>query len=236
MEKHKLIVSGRKITGKKVKKLRQEGLLPANVYGKAVKSSAVQVPIKDFEKIYKEAGETGLVELSVEGEEKTRPVLIHNLQINPVTRAFLHCDFYQVDLKEKIKASVPVVLVGEAKAVTSKIGLLLQTLNEVEVEALPADLPEKIEVNVESLAAVDEQVTVGDLKVGKEVTILTAADQVVVKISELVSREAEKLAKEEAATAEAAAAETGAEAVPTEEKPVAPSDEAGEPVGEQKPE
>lgn len=205
MKRPKLAVENRKVFGKKVKKLRKEGLFPANIYGKDIKSQAVQLPYKDFEKIFKEAGETSLVDVEVNGEAK--PSLIHNVQIDPLTSTPLHADFYQVNLKEKVKTMVPLVVVGEPKAVTDKIGLLLQTISEIEVEALPEDLPEKIEVYVKPLAAVDEQLTVEDLKVAKEITVLTDPAQVVVKIGELVTKEAQEQAAAEQAAAQAAKAE-----------------------------
>lgn len=235
MKRLKLEVEKRKILGKKVKKLRREGVLPGNIYGKDVKSLAVQVPVKEFDKVYKEAGETGLVDLAVDSE--VRPILIHNVQIDPLTDLPLHADFYQVNLKKKVKAMVPVVTVGEPKAVIDKVGLLLQPLSEIEVEALPKDLPEKIEVNVEHLAAVDEQIAVSDLKVPSGVTVLTDPGQVVVKIEELVSKEAEELATQEAAAAEAAKGETAAQApeAAAEGAPEAPAEGAEQPE-ETKPE
>lgn len=212
MKRPKITVEKRTILGKKVKKLRREGILPANIYGKDIKSLAVALPAKEFETVFKEVGETGLVDVAVNGEVK--PALIHNVQIEPLSNQYLHADFYQVNLKEKIKAMVPIVAVGEAKAVLDKVGIILQPLSEVEVEALPEDLPEKIEVNVEKLATLDEQITIGSLKAPQGVEILTDPEQVVVKVAALVSKEAEELAAQEAAAAEAAKAEAApAEAV-----------------------
>src|SRR6266498_138397 len=125
----------RTVLGKKIKKLRREGLLPANVYGKGLQSTAIQVKVSDFEKVYKEVGETGLINLEFDG--KTKPVLIKSMQMNYDSHTPLHVDFYQVNLKEKVKATVPIILLGEPKAVTDKVGILLQTLSDVEVEALP---------------------------------------------------------------------------------------------------
>lgn len=221
MKRPKLTVEKRTVLGKKVKKLRREGILPANIYGKDVKSLAVQLPTKEFETVFKEAGETGLVDVAVNGEVK--PVLIHNVQIEPLSNQYLHADFYQVNLKEKIKSMVPVVIIGEAKAVVDKVGIVLQPLSEVEVEALPEDLPEKIEINVEKLTTLDEQITISDLKAPQGVEILTDPEQVVIKIAALVSKEAEELAAQEATAAEAAKAEAApAEAVPSEK----PAEEA----------
>jgi len=209
MKREKLRVEKRKVFGKKVKKLRREGILPANVYGKDIKSVSVQVAQKEFSEVFKKAGETGLVDLELEG--KTLPVLIHNVQSDYLGNP-LHADFYQVNLKEKVKAMVPIVITGEPKAVVDKVGLLMQILSEVEVEALPEDLPENIEVNVEALAQVDDQITIGELKTPKGVSILSDPTQVVVKISELVSKEAEELAAEEALASEEAKAESAQEA------------------------
>ncbi len=214
-KRQKLTVEKRKVLGAKVKKLRKEGILPANIYGRDIKSLSVQVPFKEFEKVYKEVGETGLIDVEVNGE--LRPVLIHNVQKDHMTKIPLHADFFQVNLKEKVKTMVPLAIVGTPKAVSEKLGLLLQTQSEVEVEALPADLPEKIEVNVEHLAAVDDQMLISDLKIPSGVIVLTDVSQVVVKIAALVSKEAEEEAAKEAAAAEAAKAES-AQAAPAEDE------------------
>lgn len=214
MKRHRLAVEKRKILGKQIKKLRREGILPGNIFGKNIKSTSVQVPLKTFSEVYKEAGSTGLVDLELDG--KIIPVLIQDLQ-SDYKGNVLHANFYQVNLKEKIKSAIPLEIVGEPKAVSEKLGLLINVLSEVEVEALPEDLPENIEVNVEHLAAVDEQITVADLKAPTGVEILTDPAQVVSKIDELVSKEAQELAAEEAAAAEAAKAEAGAaEGAPAE--------------------
>lgn len=233
MKTVQLKVEKRKVLGKKVKKLRKEGVLPANIYGKDVKSESVQVPVKEFEKIYKEAGETGLVDLQVDG--KVRPVLIHNIQFDPVSHEPLHADFYQVNLKEKVKTKVALSFVGEPQAVTNKVGILLEQLSEVEVEALPTDLPENIEVSVESLANVDEQLIVAQLKLPQGVTVLNDPSQVVAKIGELITKEAAQQAAAEAAAAEAAKAETAAaEGAPAAEGEV-PAEGAEQPGAGEKP-
>src|SRR3989344_2476865 len=240
MRREKLAVEKRKTLGKKVKKLRREGILPANIYGKDMKSLAVQLAQKDFDKVFKEAGETGLVDVIVDSQ--TIPVLIHNTQTDYLGN-YLHADFYKVNLKEKVKTMVPILIVGEPKAVIDKVGLLMNILSEVEVEALPEQLPEHIEINVENLALVDEQITVADIKAPEGVAILTESSQVIIKIGALVSKEAEELVAQEAAAAEEAKAETAAEegAAPVEgAEGEAPTEEAkveeGKKSTEQKPE
>lgn len=165
MPKTTLKAEKRKTEGRKVKTLRKEGILPGNVYGKKVKSLSVQVNLKEFEKMYKEIGETGLLMLNIGDEE--RPVLIHNLQLDPVSDAPIHVDFLQVDLKEKVEADIPVELSGESPAEKQVVGTVVQYINEVKVEALPTDLPERFEVDITSLSEVDQSILVKDIKYDK---------------------------------------------------------------------
>lgn len=183
MNKNILKAEVRELMGRKVKRLRLEGILPANVSGKKVKSLGVQINLKEFEAVYKAAGETGLISLEIEKEKEVRPVLIHNLQLNPKSDLPVHVDFLQVDLKEKVTAEVPIELVGESQVAKQGIGTVVQQLNEVEVEALPADLPEKFEVNIEELVEVDQAIYVKDLKYDKaKVEIKGEMDAIIVKV------------------------------------------------------
>ncbi len=210
----------RTILGRKAKKLRKEGLLLANLYGRDVKSQALQLPLNEFNKIYKQSGETGIIELNL-GDSKPRPTLIHNIQRDPLTNQIIHVDFRQVDLTKKITAQVPVELLGEAPA-ESKGGVLVQQIKEVEVEALPAELPEKLTLDISKLTEIDQFLTVEDLRYDKTKISLKIEDpkSIIVKI--------EPPAKEEAEAKPAAAAEgEAAEAEPkeTEEK----KEEGGKP-------
>lgn len=220
MEKYQLKAKKRTLLGRKVKQLRKQGLVPGNIYGNKIKSQAVEIPLSDFKQVFKKAGETRIVDLML-SDKDIHPILIHNVQIDPLTGNPLHADFYQVNLKEKVKTRVPVTLIGSSPAVVQKLGLLLQTLNDVEVEALPTDLPEKIEIDVTALTVLDQELKVSDLKVSKSVTVLTDLNLGVVKVGKLVSKEAEELAKEEEAAAAAAKAAAAAEAPVTGEVPAA---------------
>lgn len=229
MDRIKLSANAREVLGRKVKTLRRDGLLPANVYGKNVKSLAVQLPVKEFNTVFEKAGETGLIDLAVDGE--IRPVLITNVQLHPTTDLPLHADFRQVDLKEKITAPVPIELTGESLAEKTGVGILVQQMNEVEVEALPTDLPEKIVVDVSKLENVDDAVLVSTLDVDRSKVAITAEpEQIVVKI--------EPPAKEEEVApppAEEAVVEEGAEAPAAEgEGAPAPEGEAPAEGGEEK--
>lgn len=181
MPKTVLSAELRKLEGRKVKKLRKEGILPGNISGKKVKSQSVQVNLKDFEKVYKEIGETGLLTLSVGKDEK--PVLIHNLQLNPISDDPIHVDFLQVDLKEKVEADIPVEMTGESPAEKQSIGTVVQYVNEIKVEALPGDLPEKFLVDVSALSEVDQAILIKDLKYDKaKVEIKTDIEEIVAKV------------------------------------------------------
>lgn len=190
MTRPKIAAQKREILGKKVKKLRKEGILPANIYGKKVKSTGIQVNLKDFVNIYKEVGETGLIDLQVEGEKETRPVLIHNVCKHPVEGEFLHVDFHQIILTEKVKATIPVELIGEAPAIAQNLGVLVQISKEIEVEALPTDLPEHFQVDISKLEKVDDAVLVKDIKVDrKKVELKLSDEQIIVKIEPLAKEE-----------------------------------------------
>lgn len=191
----------RDILGRKAKKLRKEGILPANIYGAKVKSQAVQVDQKEFEKILSKTGETEILDLQVDKEKAPRPVLIHNVQLDPVIDHPLHADFLQVDLKEKVSIEVPIEFIGEAPAVKERRGILLELLNEVEVEALPTDLPSEIKVDVSALSEVDQAITIKDLKLPKEIEIKAGAEEFVCKIEAPRVEKEEKKVGEEAAPA-----------------------------------
>jgi large subunit ribosomal protein L25 len=248
MANPKLTAKSRKIFGRKVKKLRREGILPANLYGKKVKSQALELPVVDFLKVFKQVGETSLVDLKINSQ--TRPVLIHNLQVHPVTDEPLHADFHQVSLKEKTTADVPVEIRGDAPAVEQKKGILIQPLDEIEVEALPTDFPEKFVVDISKLEEVDQAITVADLDYDKKkVKILADPGEMVVKINPLEKEEVappppveevppeEEVPEEERPPEEEARPEPveGKPPVEEEKKPVAPGKEAKAPAeGEKK--
>lgn len=199
----------RTIFGRKVKKLREQGLIPAHVFGHKIKTIHVQVNENEFVKIEKAAGEATIINLKTNGE--LRPVLIRNIQTDPVTDKILHIDFYQVNLKEKVRIKIPIEIVGESPAVESKQGVLLTPLSEIEIEALPTNLPDSVKVDISKLEKLDDAILVKDLKLPAEVEILEDKEETVVKIGELVTKEAEEILAEEAA--ERAATETVTEEV-----------------------
>lgn len=174
--KNKLKAEKREIFGRKVNRLRKEGLIPSNIFGKKIKSEAVTVNAKEFEDIFKKAGETQIIDLN------GKSVLVSNMQTDPISGLTLHVDFRQVDLTEKIEAKVPVEVEGESPAEKQNLGTVVQQIHEIEVEALPADLPEKIVIDISELVEVDQAIYVKDLKVDKKVEIKSDLELIVVKV------------------------------------------------------
>ncbi|MBU1071467.1 50S ribosomal protein L25 [Patescibacteria group bacterium] len=170
----------RKILGRKVKSLRSQGILPVNLFGKGVKSQSLQVKTKDFTDTFKKAGETNLVYVET-GADKELPVLISNIQVHPVTSKYLHADLYQVDLTKKVTVNVPVNLIGESPAVKDG-AVLVQTLKELEVEALPTSIPESIDFDLSGLLEIGDSLKISDTKDIKGADVIQDKETVIVQI------------------------------------------------------
>lgn len=218
-----ITVEPRKITGRKVKQLRREGVVPANIFGKGLKSQSIKVTEKDFLAAYKQAGETGLIELTIKGTKDSHHVLVSQLQTNPVSGQVLHVDFRQVNLKEKVTAPVPVELIGEAPAVKEKGGVLFSPMSEINVTALPTDMPSKIEVDVSGLVEIGDTLSLKDLKIDTnklEVDIDPEEPLVIIQEQTTAPEPEEELQEAETEEGAEAKSEEGgsAEAKPEEEK------------------
>jgi large subunit ribosomal protein L25 len=158
-----------KISFKIKKRLKDENLntiriagdIPANVYGLSKDSKSVKVGVSAFNKLYSERGDTGLVYLKIEDEKDETPVLIDEIQVNPVTDKFIHVAFKRVDLKEKVVAEVPIEIIGEVDVPGA---VLVTVKNSLEVEALPADLPDKFELDISSLEKIGDSLLLSDIK------------------------------------------------------------------------
>ncbi|MDP3990777.1 MAG: 50S ribosomal protein L25 [Candidatus Nealsonbacteria bacterium] len=173
----------RKIQGKKVKALRQKGILPAVLYGPKMKTENLEVDLKEFEKTLQEAGESTLISLLVEGKKDKYVVLIHEVEHDPLTGALTHVDFYQPSLTQEIEIKVPIILVGEAPAVKNLGGTLIKNISEVAVKALPEKLPKEIEVNVAGLNSFEDNILVKDIKMSEGVRILREPGEVIAHVA-----------------------------------------------------
>lgn len=189
MNKYVLKAENRTLFGHSTRKLRRTGLVPATIFGKNVDSLSVQVPLVDFSKVFKQSGETSVVWLSVEGETKERPTLIKSLTKSPVKGIVEHIDFHQVNLKEKVTANVPVEMIGESEAVKDGLAVLDQHLHEIEVEALPTEIPESIQFDISVLKVIGDHLKISDVKLPAGVELLSDPESLVVALSELQKEE-----------------------------------------------
>src|SRR5438874_6173515 len=182
MPRKELSVEPREVLGKKVARLRRAGIIPANVFGHNLSSVAVQVPVIELQRTLKVSTVNEVIDLKVEGERAARPMIINKVQRDPLTSAILHADFYQVSLREKMRADVPIVVTGTSEAVGTYNGVLIQPLEVLHIEALPLDIPAHIEVDVTPLTQLEQSLHVRDLGVPASVTVLNDPDVVVVKV------------------------------------------------------
>lgn len=184
-----LRVQKRKEGKQKASAVRKEGRIPAALYGPEVKGALVHADEKEFLKTLKEAGESSLVDLDVEGEK--HPVLIHEIQTHPATGKIIHVDFYQPSLKKQVRIEVPLVFEGEAPAVKELGGTFIRQIQEVEVSALPQDLPHEIRVDISRLATFEDKILVSDLLQTDKVKILANPADVVAQVVPAEDVEAE---------------------------------------------
>jgi large subunit ribosomal protein L25 len=211
-----LKVEPREVLGKKVRALRRQGITPANIYGQHLESQAIQVSTDELRHVIKTAGRNDIIYLRLDGDDP-RPTFVRDIQQNPITDAILHVDFLQISLREKVRADVPIHLIGLAPAVDTYQGILMHGLDHVAVEALPTEVPSFIEVDVTSLVEINQALHVSDVPAPEGVTILTDMEQVIAKVAPPavepepeVEEEAEAVEGEEAAE-EAAEGEAPAE-------------------------
>lgn len=232
MNRVSLKATEREIIGKKVKKLRSEGFVPGHVFGKGTESESVSVNNKDFLNAFAIAGMTGLIDLKI-GEEKVRPVLVRDVQYHALSGQLLNIDFHQVNLKEKVKVLVPIVIKEtdtEIESVKMGEAIVIQPLTDVEIEALPTDLIEHLEVDISTLKNIDDAVTLGSLIYDREkITVLGESEEVVVKLAPAITEEMKKLMEEQ--EAEAAAAQEAVAEESTEEKAEGEEGEVSEEEG-----
>jgi len=200
-----LPVSKRNILGKKTRFLRHQGITPAHLFGHGLESIPLQCDTARLQRIIAQAGTTRLIALEIEGDKQPRSVFIREIQRNVCTGALLHVDFYQVRRGERIKADVPIVLVGEAPALKEKGRSLTHGITTLSVECLPDRLPPQIEVDLSPLEEAEQAIYVRDIALSPDITVITGPDQMVVKVSlsrvervEEVAVEAEAEAAEEA--------------------------------------
>lgn len=222
-EQVKFAVQPREMTGKKVRQLRRQGIIPGNIFGHDRASKAIQFDAHEFSRFLKDHGPTTLLALTLDSGAAETAVVRH-VQHDPRTNAIQHVDFMHIEMSEPIKVAIPIHLTGESPAVKNYDGVLLQLLETLEVEALPGDLPEAFTLDVSDMAEMKDTRYVHDLRVPPNVTVLTSTDEPVAKV------EPPRIVVEEVTPAPAAAEAPAAEATPAGEAGEAGTEGTGGPA------
>ena len=196
MEQIELAAQLRSTTGKKVKRLRSQGLMPLVVYGRKTETVHIQATTSEVARALARSGGQ-LIVLTVEGESEPRMVLPRDIQRDVITGAFLHADLYQVDVTEKVQVEVPLSVVGEPRLVSTGEAFLSIVLNSVEIECLPTDIVQSLEVDVSSLVEMDDALHVRDLLVPDGIEILTDGDEMIARLQYIAEEEEEEEEEEE---------------------------------------
>lgn len=190
-EKFEIAAQSRSTIGSGIKALRRSGKVPGIVYGHNIASSSIQLDTRDLGNVLRKIGRNSLISLDVDGAQ--RMVLTREVQRDPVTRALLHIDFYEVSMTEKITARVRIVITGEAVSpdLKSGAGVLLQEHNFIEIECLPGDLFDTITIDVTKFK-IGDVVRVKDLQIPSGITVLEATDDEIVRIQRFVEAKIEE--------------------------------------------
>ena len=193
----------------KAKKLRLKSLIPGVIYGHGTENKNVMADYNSFHKAFKAAGESTLLDLEIEGGETVK-ALVKDWQVEPLSNRYTHVDFYQVNLKEKLKTEIALNFIGESPAVKEQGGSIIKTLDSILVECLPMDLVHSIDVDVSILKSFDDMIAVKDLKIPEGITVLENPDETIVKIEAPMTEDQLK-AMENAAPVDVTAVKTEAE-------------------------
>ena len=189
-------------TGKSVKRLRREGLVPAIMYGHRTQPVNLKIDEHTMLHVLREAGTNRLITLNVRGIDGNKRVLVRELQRDAISHALLHVDLYEVVMTEEITAEIPVVFIGASPPVVDGQGILFQGLDTIEIECLPGDLPPNVQVDLTELTTIDAAVLVRDLKLGEAIKVLSEPEEIVVKVLPLEAEEVEEVVVEEVAEVE----------------------------------
>jgi large subunit ribosomal protein L25 len=196
MERVELAAETRAVLGKQVKQLRRQGWVPGVMYGHRFDPAPVQFESRSLGKLLSHVGGSQLIAVHIQGQDQPEMALVRDVQRDPISREVLHVDLYRVDMAERLTAEVPLTIVGESPVVETREGILLQGISSVEVECLPGDLVDAIEVDVSELTEVEMGLYVRDLAASPGVDILTDPDEMIVRVVYVEEEEEEEIAEE----------------------------------------
>ncbi len=206
MEKITLKAKKREITGRKVKELRENGILPVVLYGKGKKSESLEIDLKKFSDVYKKAGTSSLIDIQIDDKAADK-VLIQDIQFHPITSQPIHADLYAIKMDEKITTEIPIKFIGVSPAVKDQEGSFIANYDEIEVECLPGDLVHEIVVDISRLKTFDDQIKASDLNIPEKIKPMIEADEVIALVNPPRSEEELEALEGTAADAEKEAVE-----------------------------
>jgi large subunit ribosomal protein L25 len=188
-ERVELTAERRTVLGKQVKQLREQGWTPGVMYGRGFDPVPLQFEARSLQHVLAQVGGSQLISIKVEGQEQPEVALVREVQRDPIRRTPLHVDFYRVMMTERLTAEIPLEIIGKSPVVEAREGILLQGLSAIEVECLPGDLVDAIEVDLSDLTEVDQALHVRDLAVPAGIDILTDPDEMIVHVVPLEEEE-----------------------------------------------
>lgn len=190
-----LEATSRELIGKKAKKLLKQGIIPAVIYGHKIKPQSLSVNYVDFKKLYEKAGESTIIDLKI-GQKSSVKALIQDIQFSPKGYSFVHIDFHQVEMDEKLHTEVGLKFFGESKAVKEMGGTLIKNIDSLNIECLPKDLVHEIEVDISSLDSFDKSIKVKDINIPQGIKVLDDKNEMIAIVEaprvEEVKKEEEK--------------------------------------------
>ena len=178
-----LVANKREITGKKVKTLRKQGITPINLFGHGIEPVTLQCDTTELRKALTYTGTTGLLGLKIGKEKQPRNVMFREVQKNAISGEILHIDVYQVNMNEKVRVVVPVVVIGDSPALKLKENYLAHEMNTLSIECLPGKIPQRIDVDITPLTEAGQAIHVKDINLGEGISILSNPEQAVAKIA-----------------------------------------------------
>jgi large subunit ribosomal protein L25 len=195
MEEVVFLANRREVTGKKVKLLRRDGMLPAVVYGHNIEPISITLDMRDAIRTLDSISPSALVVLDIEGDKHY--TLVRDKQRNPVRRSIIHVDFQAVSLTETVRADVNINIIGEAPAVETYLAIVVPSLEQLSIECLPTNLPDKIDVDISGLSEIGDSILVGDLTVPEGIDVMNDLEDVVVVVIAQAAEEVEEVEEEE---------------------------------------
>jgi large subunit ribosomal protein L25 len=202
----------RTVVGKQVKQLRRQGWTPGVMYGHGYESVPLKFEMRELQRLLSETGGSQLIGIKIKGQSQPETALVRDVQRDPIRQTILHVDFYRVKMTERLTTEIPLELIGESPVAARNEGILLQGISSIEVECLPGDLVDAIEVDLSDLVELDQALYVRDLAIPSGIDVLTEPDEMIARVTPLAEEEAFEVELEEVAIPEAAEVEVITEA------------------------